>query len=248
MSLEATYNVLYGCLLLALAAFLAVPAWKRWMRNLRLVRTGVRVQGHYHGKGVVVFPLEDERTVELTTWRRMLSRTNVGDALPVLYDPAEPSVAEVMRWGTMWAAPLRNLTAALALVLQAAWLFLGMNLQVSILLSALVSMGSFVLANLALSILYPPSRLDRFPAKEQEQAEAPYLQGRRGQRRPVLPTPEQGTEERLSIDEAGPPTMQHAPLAGGEQNAKGSPPPRAPRGRAAREQLVRDMMSLEDEA
>lgn len=256
MSLEATYNLLYGCLLLVLAAFMALPAWKRWTRNLRLARTGFKTQGHYHGKGMVVFPLENDRTVEFATWRRRLGRTNVGDALPVLYDPTDPSVAEVMRRETMWTAPLSNLTGTLALVLQATWLFLGMNLAVSVPLSLLVSMCSFVLANLALSAFYPPSRLDQFAEKEHEQGKILRYQRRRGLHRlaergyaPALFSPEQEMEERPSIEEAEPPTMEYAPLTDREsETVMKSPPPSAPRGRTARKQLLRDMMSLEDEA
>ena len=53
----------------------------------------------------------------------------------------------------------------------------------------------------------------------------------------------------LASEEAEPLAMERAPLTGREpETIMKSPSPHAPRGREAREQLLRDMMSLEDEA
>lgn len=260
MRMELTYNLFYGLVLLVLAAFIAVPAWNRWTRNLLLVRRGVKTLGRYHGVGVVVFLLADGRQMRFTTWRRAMRVTNAGDALPVLYDPADPSKAEVMNMSALWMVPMRNLASALALVLQAVWLFLGMNLAVSVLLSLAVSCGSFLFASLALVVCYPSSRLHQF-AEVEEPAEVeielgqeirPRSQQYRLQRRlawkkrvQALPTVMQELEAQAPDAESEPQVMRQEQLTDTARAVCAEPlQPLVSRGKAARAQLLHDLMGL----
>lgn len=263
MRMELTYNLFYGLVLLVLAAFIAVPAWSKWTRNLLLVRRGVKTLGHYHGVGVVVFLLADGRQMRFTTWRRAMRVTNAGDALSVLYDPADPSKAEVMKMSALWMVPMRNLASALALVLQAVWLFLGMNLAVSVLLSLAVSCGSFLFASLALVVCYPSSRLHQF-AEVEESAEVEIELGQEIRSRPqqhrlqrrlawkqriqALPTVAQeiGAQAPEAEDELQ--VMRQEQPTDTERAVCAEPlPPPVPRRKAARDQLVRDIMGLSAE-
>jgi len=178
----------------------------------------------------------------------------MGDALPVLYDPADPSLTEVMWSTTLWAAPMGNLTTALALVLQTVWLFLGMNLAVSILLSAVIDCCSFMLAGLALSVFYPPSRLRQFAEVEieQEQGKSYNRQQRRWQHRLAwkkrpqgLPALEQEAKVQAPAKEDELLVTRRESLTDEERAVCAeSLPPFVPRGKAARAQLLRDMLCL----
>lgn len=233
MSLSATYDFFLGILLLVLAGFIAVPAWTRWTRNLALVRRGKKVTGHYQGRFRVAFYLPDGAKVLFSTWRFSVWRRNLGDELPVLYDPNDPSRAEVMNADALWGQPLGSLTTALAVVCQAVLLMRGTNLGVAYLVYLLLAFSLLPIARLALYLCYPASRLHQFRRASAQSEPVPLFTP--GAQQPAPPP-------------LGPAQVMAARIKPVPKPRGPRPPhPQMPRGQAARAQLLRDMIDIPDD-
>lgn len=228
MSLSMTYNVYFGILLITLAGFVAAPAWSRWTRNLMLVRRGVRVTGHYQGRFRVAFHPPSGKKVLFSTWSWPIWRHSLGDELPVLYDPTDPSRAEVMQAESLWGSPLNNLTWAASLVFQAVLLFLGTNFGIALLLALGADFVCYSLAMLVLRQLYPASRLQQIHRANTAHQLAPHPHPPEKKEQPAEPQPEPA----------------ELPPAESTPAAVKPPKPYRARGQAARAQLLRDMIDI----
>lgn len=229
MSLTATYNLVAGILLIVRAAFIAPPAWSWWTRNLVLVRIGVRTTGRYQGQCQVAFFPETGRQVTFSTWRQVVSRTNIGEELPVLYHPANPGRAEIMTSKALWNVPLSNLLLSATLIVTATLLFLGVNLALAIFLMVFEWPLGYVLAKLALYALYPASRL----GVREKEVSLPgsgrsHSRSRRRWQRQLAWKEQPYVPELKDLTELVPPTMVPG------------------KARKARDQLLHDMMSPSD--
>lgn len=162
MSVSATYSFFVGLLLSTYGAFIAVPAWSRWVRNLKLVRVGDKTSGRYQGHCQVAFLLELDRQIVFSTWRATVRRANIGDELSVLYDPASPARAEVLTRAALWHTPLDHLALAASAFLTTIIIWCGMNLELALLISLPVDLLASACVRMAFYALYPPARLKRF--------------------------------------------------------------------------------------
>lgn len=123
MDLQRASEIFDGLLLLVLAAFVGIPAWTRLSRNIFLARKGTKASGHYYGHARVVFSLPEGGQILFSTWSWPLRKCNLGDELPVLYNPARPWQAEVRRTRFLWRTPLANLSWAASSVFLALLFF-----------------------------------------------------------------------------------------------------------------------------
>ena len=168
MSLTEIYNIWVGILLIACAGFIAVPVWSKLRRNLVLARKGSKTMGLYQGNNTMSFSLQAHKRITFSTWRSIGRHCNIGDQVPILYDPANPYRAEVMSEWALWSQPLFNLTLAAAATLTAVLLFLGVNIATAIVLMFVEWLVCSFLAKFALYYLYPPSRRLFQPEKQEQ--------------------------------------------------------------------------------
>lgn len=168
MSVSATYNFFAGLLLSAYGIFIAVPAWSKWVRNLKLVRTGNKTNGRYQGHCQVAFLLELDRQITFSTWRATVQRANIGDELPILYDPASPARAEVLTRAALWHTPLNHLVMAASAFFTTVIIWCGMNLELALLISLPVDLLASAGVRTAFYAFYPPAHLERFNEQNTE--------------------------------------------------------------------------------
>jgi tetratricopeptide (TPR) repeat protein len=170
MNLPQTYALFLGILLIIVAIFIVVPAWRKLMQNLMLVRKGIKITGRYHGKKQIIFTLQGNKQVMFSSIG-LPRRFSIGDTLPVLYDPTNPYRAEVIKSVTLWHQPLSSLSSAFALILTGVLLFWGIDVRLVLVSIFAIAIFSYILGISALYLFYPASRLP------QEKASAYYNKG-----------------------------------------------------------------------
>jgi hypothetical protein len=240
MSVSATYSFFVGLLLSTYGAFIAVPAWSRWVRNLKLVRVGDKTSGRYQGHCQIAFLLEPDRQIIFSTWRATVRRANIGDELSVLYDPASPARAEVLTRAALWHTPLDHLALAASAFLTTIIIWCGMNLELALLISLPVDLLASACVRMAFYALYPPARLKRFNEQDTDADPSSSFEIFSG---PGKIYSRQRRRLRRQQDWKVQPHNREVNELADEEAASPAPPKR----RAAREQLLHDMIGPFDQ-
>lgn len=235
MSVSATYNFFAGLLLSAYGICVAIPAWSRWVRNLRLVRVGNKTSGRYQGHCQISFLLEPDRQIVFSTWRTTVRRANIGDELSVLYDPASPARAEILTCAALWHTPLDHLALAASAFFTTIIIWCGMNLELALLIALPMDLLASAGMRMAFYALYPPARLKRFNEQGTDADPTSSFE--------IFPGPgkiysRQRRRLRRQQDWKVQPHNQEVIELADEEAASPAPPKR----RTAREQLLHDMI------
>jgi hypothetical protein len=118
------YNLFIALIVVVLASFIAVPALRRLIRNIHLVRKGNVTTGYYSTSNKVVFLVESKEQITFTTWH---SSFGTSKELEVLYNPDQPEKAEVRSTRMLWVKPADTLVLSVGLLIIASLLVLGVN-------------------------------------------------------------------------------------------------------------------------
>ncbi len=117
---------------LSLLALWPLIHWTRWLKHRfgRCVATDARVTGIDHDEGCkrLRYQFRDKAGRSVTgasDYASQFIRQRVGDRVPVLYDPEEPSWSEIDWWTAKYGGP------AMSFAILAPWLIGGILMLVS---------------------------------------------------------------------------------------------------------------------